>query len=109
MEDFLMTTYTIALPVVLGYIVWLLKEQHHDIKKDREKVEKERAANSKGTRCLLREDLIVYYDKYMQRGTISKHAYENLVDMSDAYEALGGNGTVKKMVEELKRLPIEEY
>ena len=37
MKDFLMQTYTIVLPVLLGYIVWLLKRQ----KKDRD-------ANSKG-------------------------------------------------------------
>lgn len=37
MKDFLLQTYTIVLPILLGYIVWLLKQQ----KKDRD-------ANSKG-------------------------------------------------------------
>lgn len=30
MKDFLMQTYTIVLPVLLGYIVWLLKRQKKD-------------------------------------------------------------------------------
>lgn len=43
MGRFLMETYAMVLPAVLGYIVWLLKRQ----KKDRD-------ANGKGTMLLLR-------------------------------------------------------
>lgn len=43
MKELLLETYTLALPVFLGYIVWLLKNQ----KKDRD-------ANSRGTMLLLR-------------------------------------------------------
>ena len=32
---------------------------------------------------------------------------ENVLDMFGAYENLGGNGTAKKLVEALKRLPTE--
>ena len=78
MEQFLMQTYTIALPVILtalmGYIVWLLKNQ----KKDRD-------ANSKGTMLLLRVQLIEYHDRYMARGDIPSYAYENFMEMYDAY------------------------
>ena len=53
-----MQTYTAALPIILtalmGYIVWLLKNQ----KKDRD-------ANGKGTMLLLRVQLIEYHDRYM--------------------------------------------
>ena len=27
MESFIMQTYTIVLPIILGYVVWLLKNQ----------------------------------------------------------------------------------
>lgn len=51
MSDFIMQTYLIALPTVLtsvlGYVVWMLKQQ----KKDRD-------ANGKGTMLLLRVQLI---------------------------------------------------
>ena len=57
MKDFLMQTYTIVLPVLLGYIVWLLKRQ----KKDRD-------ANSKGTMLLLRVQLINDHDRYTRQG-----------------------------------------
>ena len=70
MKDFLMQTYTIVLPVLLGYIVWLLKRQ----KKDRD-------ANSKGTMLLLRVQLIDYHDRYTRQGEIPSYAYENFVEM----------------------------
>lgn len=53
MQEILMQTYTIALPVVLGYIVWLLQNQ-----------KKSRDANSRGTMLLLRVQLIEYHSKY---------------------------------------------
>ena len=58
MNDLLLQSYYVALPIILtalmGYIVWLLKKQKRD-----------RDANSKGTMLLLRVQLIEYHDKYM--------------------------------------------
>ena len=101
MEQFLMQTYTIALPVILtalmGYIVWLLKNQ----KKDRD-------ANSKGTMLLLRVQLIEYHDRYMAKGDIPSYAYENFMEMYDAYHALGGNGMSTKMKREIEELHLKK-
>ena len=97
MNDFLMQTYTIALPIALGYIVWLLKTQ-----------KKSRDANSRGTMLLLRVQLIEYHDKYMKRGTIPSYAYENFIEMYDAYHALGGNGMVTHMKEEIEELHLKK-
>ena len=87
MKEFLLQTYAIVLPILLGYIVWLLKQQ----KKDRD-------ANSKGTMLLLRVQLIEYHDKYMKLGEIPSYAYENFVEMYNAYHELGGNGMATKMI-----------
>ena len=66
MEQFIYSTYTIILPIIvtalMGYVVWLLKNQ----KKDRD-------ANSKGTMLLLRVQLIEYHDKYMRLGDIPSY------------------------------------
>ena len=74
MEKLLYQTYTIALPIVLtalmGYIVWLLKEQ----KKDRD-------ANTEGTKMLLMIKLIEYHDKYMLLEEIPSHVYSNFQKM----------------------------
>lgn len=95
MKDILMQTYTIALPVVLGYIVWLLQNQ----KKDRD-------ANTKGTMLLLRVQLIEYHDRYMAQGSIPSYAYENFCEMYEAYHKLGGNGMITKMKEEIEELHL---
>lgn len=101
MENFLLETYSIALPIVLtalmGYIVWLLKKQ----KKDRD-------ANSKGTMLLLRVQLIEYHDKYTILGSIPSYAYENFCEMYEAYHELGGNGMITKMKEEIDELHLKK-
>ena len=81
---------------MLGYIVWLLKQQ----KKDKD-------ANSKGTMLLLRVQLIEYHDKYVELGEIPSYAYQNFSEMYDAYHALGGNGMITKMYEEIKQIHLK--
>lgn len=101
MDQFLIQTYTIALPIILtalmGYVVWILKRQ----KKDRD-------ANSKGTMLLLRVQLIEYHDKYTSLGSIPSYAYENFCEMYEAYHELGGNGMITKMKEEIDRLHLKK-
>ena len=77
MKELLLETYTIILPVLLGYIVWLLKRQKRD-----------RDANSKGTMLLLRVQLIEYHEEW-------------------TYHSLGGNGMVTHLLEEVEELPIK--
>ena len=92
---------TVALPIVLtafmGYIVWLLERQKTD-----------RDANSKGTMLLLRVQLIEYHDKYMKLGEIPSCAYQNFQEMYEAYHALGGNGMVTKMKNEIEELHLKQ-
>ena len=66
MQEFLLQTYTIILPIALGYIVWLLQQQ-----------KKDKNANERGTMLLLRVQLIKYYAEYIQLGEIPSDAYQN--------------------------------
>lgn len=95
MKEILMQTYTIVLPILMGYMVWLLKNQ----KKDRD-------SNGRGTMLLMRVQLIEYHDKYMELGKIPSYAYENFVEMYEAYHELGGNGMVTKMYKEMQELHL---
>lgn len=96
MKEILLETYTIVLPILLGYIVWLLKNQ-----------KKDRNANSKGTMLLLRVQLIEYHAEWAKRGYITKHGLDNFLEMYEAYHALGGNGMVTHLLEEVKELQIK--
>lgn len=96
LKDFLFATYTIVLPVIMGYVVWLLKRQ----KKDRD-------ANGTGTMLLLRVQLIEYHEAWTKRGYTTKHGLENFIEMYEAYHELGGNGMVTQLLEEVKQLQIK--
>ena len=101
MKEILLETYSVALPIILtalmGYIVWLLKNQ----KKDRD-------ANSKGTMLLLKVQLIEYHDRYMTDGDIPSYAYQNFCEMYDAYHAFGDNGMITKMKHEIEELHLKK-
>ena len=97
MKELLFQTYTIVLPILLGYIVWLLKNQ----KKDRD-------ANSKGTMLLLRAKLIEYHKEWMERGYITTHGIQNFLEMYSAYHDLGGNGMVTHLKEEVEKLEVRQ-
>lgn len=90
-QEVLLQTYMAALPIVLGYVIWLLKNQR-----------KGRDANSRGTMLLLRVQMIEYHDKYVAAGYIPSYAYENFCEMYEAYHELGGNGMITHMFDEIK-------
>lgn len=98
MKDFLMTTYSIILPIFMGYVVWMLKRQ--GIVRD---------ANAQGTMLLLRIQLIEYHDRYTELGYIPNYVYENYVDLWRAYHNMNGNGLGDKMMEEVKELEIRNH
>ena len=97
MKDIVMELITVTLPIILGYIVWLLKQQ-----------KKERSANSKGMMLLLRSQLKAYHKEYMQRGYITSEELADYLEMYDAYHSLGGNGVATKWKEDVQRLEVRD-
>ena len=96
MKEIFLVFCEITLPILLGYIVWLLKNQ----KKDRD-------ASGKGIMLLLRVQLIEYHNKYTAEGEIPTYAYQNFIEMYEAYHTLGGNGMITKMKEEIEELHLK--
>lgn len=63
-------------------------------------------ANNRGTRCLLRAEILRDHKEYVGRkGYCPDYAKEALEDVFGAYEELGGNGMAKKKYEEIINLP----
>ena len=96
LKDIILSVYSVLLPIPIGYIIKLLKDQ-----------KKERDANAKGTMLLLRVKLIEYHDRYVAEGSIPSYAYNNFVDMYNAYHDLGGNGMIGKMKKEIEDVHLE--
>ena len=68
---------------------------------------KKRKALEDGVRAMLRNDIIKLADKYLDAKEIPVYGMETVEAMYDAYHGLGGNGTITKLVEEVKRLPTK--
>lgn len=62
----------------------------------------------KGMRASLRHNIIQEYEKYTAREEIPLYGMENVTEMYDAYHALGGNGAITKLVDELRELPTKK-
>lgn len=60
-----------------------------------------------GVQALLRREIIAEYNHYTEEEHIPIYGIENVLDMYNAYKALGGNGMATKLVEALKQLPTE--
>ena len=93
----LVAVLTVVVTPLMGYIVWLLKEQ-----------KKDRNAQEKGIMLLLRVQLIEYHDKYMRKGKIPTYAFQNFEDMYEAYHELGGNSMAEKMHDEINELRLQQ-
>ena len=56
-------------------------------------------------------DRIMYLgNSYIHRGYITSEEYENLVDyLYRPYELMGGNGSAKRVIDEVKKLPLNKH
>ncbi len=73
-------------------------------------LEARRKKNDANTRLLvgIAHDRIVYLGmKYIERGYITRDEYENLNDyLYEPYAAAGGNGSAKRVMEEVRKIPL---
>lgn len=90
--DFLLT----LLPIVAGFVIGFLGGWLRSV-----------VAVKNAVRCLLREELIRICDRCLDRGSVHIHSLESLDDLMKQYTALGGNGAVRKLVEDVKRLEVK--
>ena len=102
------------LSVATGYIVWLLQQQRTE---QREAAKEQRAASKlaeeelqaikKGLMLKLRRDILDDHKRYYtNREPLTPEDFDTIVDIHDAYKALGGNGTTDKAFDEIKTIPL---
>lgn len=76
------------------------------------KIQKNTSKKDNLTRLVLglaHEKIITLSMKYIKRGYITKDEYDDLMKYLFApYEECGGNGTAKRIIDEVKKLPIKE-
>ena len=62
-----------------------------------------------GTQALLRAQIIHIYNKYIEKGYVPIYERENVNELYEQYKNLGGNGTIKTLMQKLDDLPTEEH
>lgn len=61
-----------------------------------------------GMQALLRDRIIQAYNKYMAEQEIPIYGLDNVEQMYTQYHALGGNGTITKLMDDLRELPTKK-
>ena len=92
------------IPTILGGLLGFISTK---LKKNKEKEEEEKKKINVlelGVQALLRNEIIRRYREFESKGEISILDQENLDEMFIQYQNLGGNGTVKKMMNDLYEL-----
>lgn len=104
MEPWLQTVITVLCTLLASSGFWAYIQEH-----SRRKAA-ENQQNSLEAQMLigLAHDRITYLGvKYIERGYISQDEYENLYEyLYKPYEKLGGNGSAKRIMEEVNKLPM---
>lgn len=108
MEDWVQVIIT-ALVSIFGAVMgssgfWTLMQK----KAEKESEEKEKnSASNKMLRGLGHEKIMERGMMYIERGWITSSEYEDLYAyLYEPYTALGGNGSAKKVMDEIKKLPL---
>lgn len=100
LEQIIIYLITTALGIALGFVTSKLKKNKEKDEKEKKKDE----AIELGVQALLRNEIIRRYREFESKGEISILDQENLDEMFEQYKNLGGNGTVKKMMNDLYEL-----
>lgn len=87
-----------AITGLLGALVTYLSMRY-------KKVLKENDALKNGMQSLLRNNIIDAHDKYTKKRYCPIYAKESLTKTYEAYHALGGNGVVTKLYNDVMALP----
>jgi hypothetical protein len=74
----------------------------------RKETEKRHVVLEHGVQAILRDRIVQAYYHYAERGWITLHGLENVEALYREYHALGGNGTVTKLVEALRALEVRD-
>lgn len=102
--DILQIVLSYLIPTILGALLGIVSTK---FKKNKEKEEEEKKKINvleQGVQALLRNEIIRRYREFESKGEISILDKENLEEMFEQYKNLGGNGTVKKMMDDLLNL-----
>lgn len=90
---------------VLKFLYEYLKEYKRQEEAKKEEERKKQEAWEIAIRSLLRSEIIGIYHNAEKKGFLPIYNLENLDDMYHAYKALGGNGAITELYNQVKNYP----
>ena len=94
---------------VLAFVLQNVIRENNRLKKEKSEDEKTTLqALKNGVRCLLRSKLMELHDIYVEAKRITPTEYENWTRMYESYSALGGNGMITHMAEDIENLKMDK-
>lgn len=106
--EYLITILVSLVSGVLAFILQTVIRENRELKKkkDEDMTNRDKALEN-GMVCLLRKNLMDEHEIWTAKGYITSHALENGLAMYKAYKALGGNGMIDHMEDEIQALPVK--
>lgn len=96
-EEIIEKIIDIALPILLGYIVWLLKEER-----------RERKANTLGMKEVLGYMIDRWHEEFILQGYVTTDQYNTFKGVYEAYAANKGNGARELKWKEVQNMHIDD-
>lgn len=91
---------------MISYLFALYRQKKNELKNAEKAHETEMEALKTGVQSLLRDRIIQAYNHYVQdRGWIPIYAKESINACYNSYEALGANGVINDLMEQINKLP----
>lgn len=104
LSNFAQTLVTILLALIGSAGFWGYLDAR---RARREKKNDKKNANTRLLVGMAHDRIIFLGMKYVERGFVTKDEYENLNDyLYEPYAAAGGNGSAKRVMEEVRKLPL---
>lgn len=107
-----MNILSIIVTTIFGFVSTVLAAVLvQSIKENKElkaKQAKRSSALEDGVVCILRKHLMDDHEYWVDKGYITPKALESSLLMYRAYKALGGNGMIDHMEQEIQELPIKD-
>lgn len=97
MSELVTQIVDIALPIILGYLVWLLKEERA-----------ERKANTQGMREILGYMIDRWHEEFILQGYVTTDQRNQFESVYKAYAANKGNGARKAKWDEIQKLRVDD-
>lgn len=97
MMDIIKVAVEVSLPILLGYLVWLLKEER-----------KERKANTEGMKEILGYMIDRWHEEFVLQGYVTTDQRNTFEGVYKAYAANHGNGARAAKWKEIQQMHIDD-